>query len=162
MNKLQKTPRHYSVKPVTLILGPSRWLAFLFLSMGTIASVSIILLPWAWWLKAILIATITTTIARQIWRDAWRRYPASPVMIELDHAGKLWLATRNGRRYPAKVQGSTLVMAGLIVLNLKLEHARVSCVILPGAVDAEAFRCLRVWLRWRVYEEDEAEAVAEK
>lgn len=161
MNKLQKTPHHYSVKPATLILGASRWLAFLFLSMGAIASVSIILLPWAWWLKAILIAGIIAAIARKTWCDAWRRHPSSPVMIELDHAGKLWLATRNGMRYPAQVQGSTLVTAGLTVLNLKLEYGRASCVILPDAVDAEAFRRLRVWLRWRANEE-EVEAAVEK
>ncbi|MPS48600.1 protein YgfX [Methylobacillus sp.] len=148
MNQLQKTPHHYSVKPVTLTLGPSRWLAFLFMSMGVLAGISIILLPWAWWLKAICLAGIAAAVARQVWRDAWRRHPASPAMIELDHAGKLWLATRNGMRYPAQVLGSTLVMAGLVVLNLKLEHGKVSCVILPDAVDAEAFRRLRVWLCW--------------
>lgn len=159
MNKLRKTPHHYSVKPATLILGPSRWLASLFTLMDSIAAVAILLLPWAWWVKAMFIIGIIAAVVRQINRDVWRKHPAATVIIELDHAGKLWLTMRNSMRHSAQVQGSTLVTAGFTVLNLKLEQARVSCVILPDAVDAEAFRRLRVWLRWRAHEEDSANTV---
>jgi len=159
MNKPRKTLHHYSVKPATLILGPSRWLASLFALMGSIAGVAILLLSWAWWVKAILIVGIIAAVVRQINHDAWRKHPTAPVIIELDPAGRLWLTKRNGMRYSAQVQGSTLVTAGFTVLNLKLEQGRVSCVILPDAVDAEAFRRLRVWLRWRTHEENSANTV---
>lgn len=145
---MQKSQRHYSVKPVTMILGPSFLLACLFAAMGGMAVCAIMLLPWAWLWQCMMVAGVIAMVAWHVWRDAWRRYTESLVLIELDHEGKLWVTMRNGLRHAAQVQGSSLVTAGLTVLNLKFEQGRASCLILPDAVEAEPFRRLRVWLRW--------------
>lgn len=149
---MQKNQRHYNVKPVSLILGTSSWLVCLFVAMGVTAGCAIMLLPWAWWLQCMLVAGVIAVVAWHVWRDAWRRHPRSPVLIELDREGKLWVTMRNGLRHPAQVQGSSLVTANLTVLNFRLEKGRVGCLLLPDAVDAEPFRRLRVWLRWGRHE----------
>lgn len=145
---MQKNQRHYNVKPVSLILGSSSRLACLFMTMGLMAGCAIVLLSWAWWLQCMLVAGVVAMIAWHVWRDAWRRHSRSPVLIELDHEGKLWVTMRDGLRHAAQVQASSLVTASLTVLNLKFEQGRASCLILPDAVEAEPFRRLRVWLRW--------------
>ncbi|MCB5189358.1 hypothetical protein LG198_01265 [Methylobacillus arboreus] len=150
---MQKTQYHYSVKTATLILEPSRWLACLFVLMGMVAGFAIMLLPWPWWLKAMLLPCIIAVTAWHIWRDARRRHPASPVMIELNHEGKLWLTMRNDTRHTAEVRSSSLVTPSLTVLNLKLDHGKATCLIVPDSVDPDEFRRLRVWLRWGVHED---------
>ena len=149
---MQKNQRHYNVKPVSLILRSSSRLAGLFVAMGVMAGCAIMLLPLEWWLQCMLMTGVIAVVAWHIWRDAWRGHPEAPVLIELDHEGKFWLTMRNGLRDAAQVQGSSLVTASLTVLNLRVEQRRVSCLILPDAVEAEPFRLLRVWLRWGKHE----------
>lgn len=151
MNEMQKTRPHYTVKPAILILGVSHWLAALFACMGLVAGLAVVILPWNWWVKTLLLCVIMIATAYHLWRDVWHRHPRSPVMLELNHVGELWVTLRNGTRQQASVHGSSLVTANFTVLNLQLDK-RVPCLILPDAVDAQAFRRLRIWLRWGIRE----------
>ncbi|MBY0578396.1 MAG: hypothetical protein K2P57_05050 [Burkholderiales bacterium] len=58
--------------------------------------------------------------------------------------------TRGGDESNCTLQGSTYVSPWLTVLNLKgAGRLAKTAVILPDAIDGEAFRQLRVWLRWK-------------
>ena len=61
------------------------------------------------------------------------------------------LTTRSGESIACSILGSTFVAPYLTVLNLKPVEKLFtrSVVILPDSMDAEEFRQLRVWLRWR-------------
>lgn len=58
---------------------------------------------------------------------------------------------RGGDWRQCEVLGSTYVTAILTVVNLRVAGERRvrSVVILPDGIDADAFRRLRAWLRWR-------------
>ena len=65
--------------------------------------------------------------------------------------GALLLDRLQGESVRATVLGTSYVSASLTVLNLKLAGRRVveHILIVPDNVDPEAFRELRVLLRWR-------------
>jgi toxin CptA len=84
-------------------------------------------------------------------RDALRT--DSHAMIELDvfDDGSVSACTRAGVRRAYRVVGSSFVSPLLTVLSLRPEAGGWTRHILIAAdsVDAEGFRRLRVWLRWR-------------
>jgi toxin CptA len=81
---------------------------------------------------------------------AWRRFPRAPVSLRIGGDGFLFLGLRNGSEAEAKVLDSSFVHPWITILNLRLAGGRWSrnVILLPECVDAEAFRRLRVWLRW--------------
>ena len=58
---------------------------------------------------------------------------------------------RHGAWSDYAVLGNTYVAPYLTVMNLRQtdSHALKRIVILPDSLDAEEFRKLRVWLRWK-------------
>jgi toxin CptA len=75
----------------------------------------------------------------------------SAVAIEISSDGNFSIQTRRGEWSECEVLGSTYVTPWLTVLNLRESEDRASrrIVILPDSVDAEDFRKLRLWLRWK-------------
>lgn len=75
----------------------------------------------------------------------------SAVAIEISSDNKLSVQTRCGEWSECEVLGSTYVMPYLTVLNLRQSDSRATrrIVILRDSIDAEDFRKLRVWLRWK-------------
>lgn len=70
--------------------------------------------------------------------------------LSLSQSSKLQLTYQDGREVEVMVLASSFVTAYLTILNLRdLENGRqVHLLLLPDNTDAEAFRKLRVWLRW--------------
>lgn len=70
--------------------------------------------------------------------------------LSLSQSSKLQLTYQDGREVEVMVLASSFVTAYLTILNLRdLENGRqVHLLLLPDNTDAEAFRQLRVWLRW--------------
>lgn len=70
--------------------------------------------------------------------------------LSLSQSSKLQLTYQDGRQVEVMVLASSFVTAYLTILNLRdLESGRqVHLLLLPDNTDAEAFRQLRVWLRW--------------
>lgn len=97
-------------------------------------------------------------LARELWRKALLKSPAAVVSIEIASDGILSIRTRRGEWVEYDVCCDTCVLWFLTVLNLKraVNGRRLSVAILPDAIDAEQFRKLRVWLRWK----DKGEAPA--
>lgn len=83
-------------------------------------------------------------------RRALRVTPGSVVGIELGPGSACRVRRRDGSLVEGRVAESTIVTGSLVVLVVtfggRLTDARVP--ILPGMVDAETFRVLRVRLRW--------------
>lgn len=65
--------------------------------------------------------------------------------------GALLLDRREGENVRATVLGTSYVSASLTVLNLRIIGRRLveHVLVVPDNVDPEAFRQLRVLLRWR-------------
>lgn len=73
------------------------------------------------------------------------------VALALSDEMQCALTTRSGESIACSILGSTFVAPYLTVLNLKPAENFFtrSVVILPDSMDAEEFRQLRVWLRWK-------------
>lgn len=83
--------------------------------------------------------------------DALRVSPEAIVEFQLREGGNCALLTRDGRTLAGRVQGSTYVSPGLIVVNVRLDlgRRRRSLVLARDSAAPEMLRELRVWLRYR-------------
>ncbi len=70
--------------------------------------------------------------------------------LSLSQSSKLQMTYQNGSQVEVMVLASSFVTAYLTILNLRdlQTNRRVHLLLLPDNTDAEAFRQLRVWLRW--------------
>jgi toxin CptA len=140
---------HYNVKPIRLDFKPSRRLL---LALGFAAPVAITvlaILPVSLWIKLLAISVVVSMASYHI-LDAMQRLPRSCVSLSLDTKGAWQLVTRDGNRYDATILASSFVAPYMTILNCSLtgRWLQYHIVILPDAVDGDAFRRLRVWLRW--------------
>jgi hypothetical protein len=72
------------------------------------------------------------------------------VGIEFSPAGHLALADPSGTWLSAEMRRAAVPAGWLAVLTARDANGRSrSAVILPDAIEPEAFRRLRVWLKWR-------------
>lgn len=83
-------------------------------------------------------------------QDALILLPWSFTALVLNSQGELLVVQKDGLVSMAGVLPSSFVTAYLTVLNLKTGTSRWrrNLLLTPDRVDAEAFRQLRVWLRW--------------
>jgi toxin CptA len=83
-------------------------------------------------------------------RRALLATPRSVMGIELGPGSACRLRRRNGTVIEGRVTESTIVTGSLVVMSVKSQRgwtlARVP--VMPGTVEAETFRALRVRLRW--------------
>ena len=109
----------------------------------------------AMWLKAGGAAVVAANGARVAWKVALLRSSGSVATIEISAGDAMTIGTRRGEWIEVDVCGDTYVLWFLTVLNVRRRDngRRVSIVIFPDAVDAEEFRKLRVWLRWKARSE---------
>lgn len=124
-------------------------MALLLAHGAAIAMVLVVSMPL--WLKPIAVAALVINLGLEIWRNALMRDADAVVAIGIAADNALSIQTRRGDWVECAVRGDTYVASFLVVLNLRRldnEH-RKSVVILPDAIDAEDFRKLRVWLRWK-------------
>lgn len=141
---------HYNVKPIRLDFKPSRLLVGILAAVGTGACTIIICMPLDSLLKAALCLAVLLATSYHIADKALLRMPWSCTGLVLDTKGELNVSTRAGDEHKITVLGSSFVASYLTVLNYRVsgKYWQRSLVILPDHVDADAFRQLRVWLRW--------------
>ena len=101
----------------------------------------VVLAGMAPWLEAIAIAALAASL---VFNDA-------VIGLEITSDDKFSIQTQRGGWIECEVLGSTYVISFLTILNLKrTDSGRITrAVILPDSLDAEDFRKLRVWLRWK-------------
>jgi toxin CptA len=84
-------------------------------------------------------------------RLAMHRSPLAAAGLEFSSAGGCALRDPGGLWLPAEVRHVAVPAGWLAVLVARDANGRSrAAVILPDASDAEDFRRLRVWLKWRV------------
>lgn len=141
---------HYSLKPLHVSLRPSRLLALFLVGACVSIVVLIALLPIPVWARVLCALVVTCATAYSLSRYAQLHIPQSITALEVGSKGEFRCFTRAQDWCDAEVLGSTFVTPWLTVLNLSLPGNRLvqHVVIMPDAVDRDAFRHLRVWLRW--------------
>jgi len=135
---------------LSLRLGSSRILAALLGGAHVGAAAAL-------WLAVPVVYALACSVALSV-HLAWavRRHALrtdARALIELDvlDDGSVSVCTRAGLRRTCRVGRSSFVSPLLAVLNLRPEGGRWTrhLLIAADSVDADGFRRLRVWLRWR-------------
>lgn len=139
------------MKTLTIKVGPSRDLAGLIAGMHILAAVIFWLVPVPLWLAASLMPAFIGSAMYTLRRDGFRTLCHSLISLRLDADCRCAFQTRSGAWHDAALLGSSFVSPYLTVLNLQPAGGRWAkhLVILPDAINAEDFRRLRVWLKWR-------------
>jgi toxin CptA len=116
---------------------------------AAIAAVMLIDIPFP--VKAVVAAGLAAYWQFFIRRQSLLLTPDSAVAIEIGSDNMLSVQTCRGEWSECEVLGNTYVTPYLTVLNLRQSGRRANrrIVILPDSIDAEDFRKLRVWLRWK-------------
>lgn len=100
------------------------------------------------WAAVALAFVIAFSLVYHWLRDAWLRLPDS--CVGASFGDETVLTLRSGRQLQGRLAGDALVTPYLTVLTVALDESRGtrSLVVLPDSLDAEAFRQLRLWLKW--------------
>lgn len=129
--------------PVSIELQRSHLLTLLLLLFHALAAGSVIVLPWGWLFRSVLLGVIGWSLWHSI-------YPH--IIIGLRISGRDGLEARlaDGNRVALTALPDSTVFTRLIVLRFRIgQEKRVSSLaLLTDQMSAEQFRCLRLWLRW--------------
>ena len=132
-------------------LTPSRLLAAV-LTLAHAAAITVVLvveLPQ--WLKVVAIVLLIAQCALIVRRQAFLSGADAATGIEITSDHRINVETRSAGWCEYDVLGSTYVTPYLTVLNLRQAGARAAMhvLLLPDSLNADDFRKLRVWLRWK-------------
>lgn len=135
--------RHYTLRP-------SRRLILL---LATLCILSLLILGNLARLQYFVIGSmlaISCILLYVLMRDASLRLRHSCVAIRLEEEDKIVLVLRDGRHLSGRLLQNSLVTPHMVLLNIALadRRGRRSLLILPDGMKTEAFRRLRVALRW--------------
>lgn len=132
-------------------LRPSRILAAILVLAHGAAIAMVVLAGLPLWPALIAIAALVASLVYDVRQTALLRAPDAVSAFEITADDKFSIQTRSGECLECEVLGSTYVTYFLTILNLKAIDSGKNkrAVILPDSLDAEDFRKLRVWLRWK-------------
>lgn len=101
--------------------------------------------------KAAVSTAIALSLIYFMARDATLHAQGSIVALELGERGEIACQMRNGAWLQCELLGSTYVSPRMTIVNLRprgwTSYRRV--ILVPDNVDADDFRRLRTWLRWK-------------
>jgi toxin CptA len=119
-------------------------------------------MPLALWLKLSLTALVIGFSTYHV-MDAVLHLPWSLVGLELNSKGELHVQCKDGKKQSVTVLEDSVVLPYLTILNLKMGERRWRrhMLITPDRVEPNAFRQLRVWLRWGRQAVSDGESAAE-
>ena len=124
----------------------------LLLSVGHLAAIALVWpLAVPLWLKLGLSLALSLSLVFFIRRDALLIARDSIVTVDLYEDGSCALQTQAGEWQDCALLDSSVISPYLTILNLKSEsrwQVRYA-TLLPDSLEAEDFRRLRVWLRWK-------------
>ena len=123
-------------------------MALLLLIHG-ITLATLMILPAAVWLRWIGAVCLLCSLAYYLRRDACLSLSSSCVALRVE-GEYVVLTTHGGNELVGQLLRDSVVSPAVVVLNVLPQGARFSrsVVIFPDAIAAEAFRELRVVLRW--------------
>ncbi|WP_300287863.1 protein YgfX [Nitrosomonas sp.] len=140
-----------SMNALSIQLHSSRQLAVL-LSLAHCTAAGVF---WPLTLPVMIKIAISLVLAGSLYyylhRYAWLVSPQSAVELHLSEKNRCKIRFLSGERINTVIDASTFVASYMTVLCLRLEHTGQyrTVVILPDGIDADSFRRLRVWLRWK-------------
>ena len=136
---------------LSIPLGSSRRLGGLLLTAHAVGWGVLPALDLPVWIRGTLAVALAGSLLYALLRDGWRRLPGSVTELRLWADGSCAVKLRQGSWQSCRIRGESFVAPWLTVLSLAQEGRllRRYVVILPDALDPEAFRRLRVWLRWK-------------
>jgi toxin CptA len=102
-------------------------------------------------IKLIVVFILMMSAIYYLRQDAFLVATNSVIAFELSNTMRCTIISRSGQSIICCILSSTYVTSYLTVLNVKPEGKFFtrSILILPDGIDTEAFRQLRVWLRWK-------------
>ena len=133
------------------------------LTLGHLAALACVLIvPSPLWLKLLLSGALVASLIHTLTLHAWRNRASSIIALQCDRDGLAVIQMRSGEEREARVLGSSFVAWYLTIVVLKPNMSRRvhTLLVLPDMLEAEQFRQLRVWLKWRVGRGVEPEANA--
>jgi toxin CptA len=133
---------------------PSRRLAAILCAMHLVSFVLLWPLTISLWSKAALTALLIASLIHYLRQDALLTARRAVATFKLAEDGRCAATLCSGETVIGAVQGGTFAAPYLTVILYQPEGRFFSCsiAILPDGIDAETFRKLRVWLRWKVRE----------
>lgn len=106
-------------------------------------------LPESMWSSIVLGGVMSVAFAYVGARDARLLLVHSVVAFRLERENGITLIYRNGRHARGIISSDSLVTPFLILLRVSCEMGDRNVVVMPDSMRGEAFRRLRVQLRWR-------------
>lgn len=131
-------------------LQPSIYFTIALVVSHGIALAALVPITLPLWARILLAALVLVSMLYHLWHDAWLLALSSNKTLLLDGDSVL-LVARNGDQVTARILADSLVTPFISVLNVLPQGAYLarSIIILPDSLDAESFRQLRVWLKWK-------------
>lgn len=138
--------------PLRLTLKPSRHLSVLLALLHLAALGSLLPLDLPLWLRLIAACAVALSAVAGIRRHAFLSSSRSVRELTLAADGSVEAVSAGRSRFPAAVSLKSTVFLWLVVLLLDASGSRrlLPVVILPDSLQADEFRALRSWLRWKV------------
>jgi len=136
---------------LSIQLQPSRQLAIL-LSLAHCTAAGVF---WPLALPAVVKIMITLSLAVSLYyylrRYAWLVSSQSVMALHLTGRNHCKIITRAGKSIDTVIDASTFAAPYMTVLCLQVKrpHRYRTVVILPDSIDANSFRRLRIWLKWK-------------
>jgi hypothetical protein len=131
-------------------LVPSRRLAAVLSLVHAAAVGAIVPLDMPLAIKIGLVLAVVVSLVHSIRRHSLLRSKRSVIAIEVSDRHAAAIQGRDGVWHDARILGSSYVTAQLTMLNLRVTGERLArhVLVIPGNVDEEEFRRMRVRLRW--------------
>ena len=134
---------------LSISLKPSRTLAAILIVAHAASGILLALLPLPIWLKSV--GTIIILIAAWHYVRHYALLNTRTAVRELRMLPDAKLDIQCADWQSARLIGEQFIHPLLTIIRCRIEHRRrpIAIVILPDMIDAESFRALRVWLKWR-------------
>ncbi len=148
---------------IQLSIKPSMTLCLLFGGMSLMALVCIAVLPYPWPWKTVGCFLLVLASTQAIFQHGLRRLKHAIVALHINPDNTVQLVRKDGQVCEVRVMPSTVVTPFLSVLHCRLQAApwfdpvwfnpvrfnrAQYLIIFADAVEADAYRRLRVYLRW--------------
>ncbi len=102
--------------------------------------------PFPIWGRAVLLLLV---LAGSLILRQRLNHPVHSLMLSAEGKLSVRFSGKETEFFPVTILPSATVHPWLTVLRLEYEGHSLNLMITPDAIDSEAFRRLRVWLRWQ-------------
>lgn len=142
--------------PIQVDFKPSALLIKILASFTAMMCLMIIVVDLAWPWRLVLLLGLGLSVAYAIGMHGLLSWPWSIVRLTVNAKNELQLYRKDGQRLLAQLQASSVVTPYLTILQVhalqdgaeKARRLHQAVIVLPDNVEKEAYRQLRVWMRW--------------